>query len=248
MYWVLGRSFSMQYTQMWWQVDRCKHVYSILLLQSDAWSKWVQDIFHEYEVNLQGSLSDVDLFVSKLPFLLSRLEIRRGWWSFPWTTEVLVHVDGELSPALQESFLSSLNGAQGIPTNNRQPTTDGSRYLISCWMLDVRSFRKAEYDYKNHPFDSTCHIDGLWGWSLAVLWGLGRFRKTVDVVKRCRTKWFDEKFDSIASVLNWASINCSPYPKPEYKSAGIWRFWKVPCKFHAQLIDSNLISWLPWKS
>ena len=126
MFWVLGRSFSMQYTQMWWQVDRCKHVYSILLLQSDAWSKWVQDIFHEYEVNLQGSLSDVDLFVSKLPFLLSRLDIRRGCWSLPWTTEVLVHVDGELSPALQESFLSSLNGAQGIPTNNQQPTTDSS--------------------------------------------------------------------------------------------------------------------------
>lgn len=75
---------------------------------------------------------------------------------------------------------------------NQQPTTDGSRYLKIYMIyilldvkLGVRSFWKAEYHYKNHPFDSTCRIDGLWGWSLAVPWGPGRFRKTVDVVKRC---------------------------------------------------------------
>ena len=250
MFWVLGWCFSMQHTQMW-HVYRCKHVYSILLLQSDAWSKWVQDIFHEFEMNMQGSLSDVDLFVSNELFGHSTWMVKfsmnhRGLGPRGW--RIISRVAGVLLVIPQRSA--------GDP--NQQPTTDGSRYLkilryiwyISCWMLGVRSFWKAEYHYKNHPFDSTCHIDGIWGWSLAVPWGSGRFRKSVDVVKRCKTtKWFDSQVDYIALVLNWASMIVSaPTPKSEYESTGFWRFWKVPCKFHAQLIDSNLISWLPWKS
>lgn len=134
---------------------------------------------------------------------------------------------------------------------NQQPTTDGSRYLkiyMIYILLDVRCEEFPERILLQNP--PLCRIDGLWGWSLAVPWGLGRFRKSVDVVNRCRTtKWFDSKFDSLASVLNWASMIVSaPTPKSEYKYTGICRFLNVPCKFLARLLDSNLTLWLPWKS
>ena len=138
---------------------------------------------------------------------------------------------------------------------NQQPTINGSRYQgylkISCWMLDVRSFRKAEYNLTTRtiPLILLVILMASEGGALQCH-EAGDICEFVEVVKRCRTtKWFDSKFDSLASVLDWASMIASaPTPKSEYKSTGICRFLNVPCKFLARLLDSNLTLWLPWKS